>query len=66
MSELRINKCPRCGGNVVLRKNKRDSGRALKFLGCDRFPECKWSSSISSNRKTHNYFPDYEDALRPF
>lgn len=34
-------KCPRCGGNLVLRK-----GRYSSFYGCSNYPNCKFTSRI--------------------
>ena len=34
-------KCPECGGDIVIRKNKRDDSY---FKGCSNYPECKWGS----------------------
>lgn len=31
-------KCPKCGGNLVLKK-----GRYGEFYGCSNFPTCKYS-----------------------
>jgi restriction system protein len=35
--------CPRCGGMMVERANKRSGDR---FLGCNRYPDCKGTRSL--------------------
>jgi len=35
--------CPRCGGEVVVRK-----GKYGKFKGCLNYPECKWTASLKT------------------
>jgi hypothetical protein len=36
-----INKCPRCGGNLVNR-----SGKYGNFIGCSNYPKCKYTKQI--------------------
>ena len=33
--------CPNCGGKLVMRK-----GKYGKFLGCSRYPKCKYTQNI--------------------
>jgi len=33
--------CPKCGGDMVLRKAKRGSNAGKQFWGCIKFPKCK-------------------------
>jgi len=33
--------CPKCGGKLVLRK-----GKYGKFLGCSKYPKCKYTQNI--------------------
>lgn len=35
--------CPECGGGLSLRTNHNDNSN---FLGCNKFPECRWKSEI--------------------
>ena len=39
--ELRQNVCPRCGGNLVLRKSTNGS-----FYGCSNYPKCKFTKKV--------------------
>jgi ssDNA-binding Zn-finger/Zn-ribbon topoisomerase 1 len=34
--------CPNCGGKLVMRK-----GKYGKFLGCNKYPRCKYTQNIS-------------------
>jgi restriction system protein len=36
-------KCPLCGGDLVVRKNRNDGKR---FLGCSKYPNCKYTKNI--------------------
>jgi restriction system protein len=36
-------KCPLCGGNLVVRKNRKDG---KSFLGCSKYPTCKYTKNI--------------------
>ena len=38
-----LNKCPRCGGDLVLRTSSKDG---TKFWGCSNFPRCRYTKSI--------------------
>jgi len=41
-------KCPKCGeGNVVLRKSIYGA-----FYACDRYPKCKYTESLTNNKKS--------------
>lgn len=47
--EVEQKKCPRCNeGILVLRESKKESTKYEnnKFLGCNRFPKCRYSQSI--------------------
>ena len=39
--DLEKNICPRCGGNLILRK-----GKYGNFYGCSNYPKCKFKSNI--------------------
>ena len=34
-------KCPRCGGNLILRK-----GRYGEFYGCSNYPKCRFTADL--------------------
>ena len=36
--EENISKCPKCGGNLVLR-----TGKYGKFIGCSNYPKCTYT-----------------------
>ena len=38
-----LNKCPRCGGDLVLRTSSKDG---TKFWGCSNFPRCRYTKSM--------------------
>jgi predicted RNA-binding Zn-ribbon protein involved in translation (DUF1610 family) len=40
-SAIAKNKCPQCGGDLIMR-----NGKFGKFLGCTSFPRCKFSRAI--------------------
>jgi predicted RNA-binding Zn-ribbon protein involved in translation (DUF1610 family) len=40
-SAIAANKCPQCGGDLIMR-----NGKFGKFLGCNSFPSCKFSRAI--------------------
>ena len=40
-SDIQDNKCPQCGGKLVLR-----NGKYEKFLGCTSYPRCKFINKI--------------------
>jgi predicted RNA-binding Zn-ribbon protein involved in translation (DUF1610 family) len=40
-SAIAANKCPQCGGDLIMR-----NGKFGKFLGCTSFPSCKFSRAI--------------------
>lgn len=33
--------CPKCGGDMVLRKSRKESQHGNQFWGCTRFPQCR-------------------------
>ena len=41
IEENKNNKCPNCGGNLVIRK-----GKYGKFLGCSKYPKCHYTKGI--------------------
>lgn len=41
-------KCPRCGGNLVLRTAKRGQHAGKQFYGCERYPKCRYVENIEN------------------
>lgn len=41
-----LGKCPKCGGNLVMRKSKTGS----QFIGCDNYPKCTFTISLPKGR----------------
>lgn len=39
------NTCPNCGANLVLKTAKKGENAGVKFLGCENFPQCRFSKS---------------------
>ena len=35
-------KCPKCGGDLVLRVAKRGDNKGKEFYGCSNYPKCKY------------------------
>ena len=42
MNESQEYKCPRCGGNLVLRTASRGVNAGNQFWGCENFPKCRY------------------------
>jgi len=42
-----ITTCPKCGSHLVLRTTKRGANVGATFLGCDNYPKCRFSKSIT-------------------
>ena len=45
--------CPKCGSNLVLREVKQGSRRGSQFLGCSRFPRCRFTKEIEKELKSN-------------
>ncbi len=39
-------KCPRCGGDLVLRVSKKGENAGKSFYGCSNFPKCRYMENI--------------------
>lgn len=39
-------KCPRCGGNLVLRTAKNGNSAGRQFYGCSSFPKCRYTRNL--------------------
>jgi len=39
-------KCPRCGGNLVERIARKGNNIGQKFLGCEKYPKCRYIKSF--------------------
>lgn len=35
-------KCPKCGGNLILRTAKKGANKGNQFWGCDNYPKCRF------------------------
>ncbi len=58
---IEYGKCPRCGGLLVLKE-----GRYGEFIGCDNYPNCRYTSDIpnkQSDEKTNPDKPTTKDKL---
>ena len=42
--EVVMNRCPRCGNELVIRK-----GKTGEFVGCLSFPKCRYTKVIKKN-----------------
>ena len=40
------NICPLCGGYLVVRTVKNRKNAGLKFLGCNNYPNCKYTKNV--------------------
>ena len=38
--------CPECGGNLIIKL-----GRGGRFIGCDNYPECKFTRSLTEKKE---------------
>ena len=38
--------CPRCGSPLVVRTAKKGSNAGSQFLGCSRYPDCRYTRNI--------------------
>lgn len=45
-SEDQLEKCPRCGADLVLRTTKKGERAGEQFFGCSRFPKCRYIKSL--------------------
>ena len=41
--------CPKCGSKLVQRVSRKGPNKGSRFLGCDSFPKCRYSTSIQTN-----------------
>ena len=47
-SNQQMNKCPKCGGTLVLRTATRGSNAGNQFYGCSNYPKCKYIQNITN------------------
>lgn len=40
-------KCPKCGGDLILRTSKRGQNAGDQFYGCSNFPKCRYIQNIT-------------------
>ena len=45
--------CPKCGSNLVLREVKQGSRRGFQFLGCSSFPRCRFTKQIQPEQPSN-------------
>ena len=38
--------CPRCGAPLVVRTAKKGPNEGAQFLGCSRYPDCRYTRNI--------------------
>jgi len=43
-----VRRCPRCGGDLVLREARRGSHAGSRFWGCSRYPNCRYTEEYAS------------------
>lgn len=48
VSEEKVNRCPKCGSELVLRTATRGSNIGNKFYGCSNFPKCRYIQGINN------------------
>ena len=42
-------KCPKCGGDLVLRTAKQGARAGQQFYGCSKFPDCRFIKPVTAN-----------------
>lgn len=47
MNDLPNHKCPRCGGNLVLKTAHRGANAGNQFWGCSNYPKCKYIKNVT-------------------
>lgn len=50
VNELQNNpsKCPRCGGNLIVRTVKKGNNAGRQFYGCSNYPKCKYTRNVKN------------------
>ena len=48
--------CPTCGGSLVKRTTRKKSPGGAEFLGCSRYPKCRFTKPLSD--RTYTFKPD--------
>lgn len=43
---ISINRCPKCGGELILRKAKRGPNTGNQFYGCSNYPKCRYIKNL--------------------
>jgi hypothetical protein len=41
--------CPKCGGDLLIRTARRGPAPGAQFLGCDNYPLCKYTRSVTAS-----------------
>ena len=52
--DLSALKCPRCGGELVIRVAAKGEHKGQEFLGCSNYPKCRYIRNISEEQQEEN------------
>jgi hypothetical protein len=44
----RLNSCPRCGGELILRTARQGPNAGGQFFGCSNYPKCRYTKNLES------------------
>ena len=44
--DIKNDKCPRCGGQLIIRTAKKGKWQGKKFRGCSNYPGCRYIENI--------------------
>ena len=47
--ETQMDRCPKCGGTLVLRTASRGTNAGKQFYGCSNYPKCRYMHSAEQN-----------------
>jgi hypothetical protein len=42
----RLNSCPRCGGELILRTARQGPNAGSQFFGCSNYPKCRYTKNM--------------------
>lgn len=45
------NACPKCGGELIARTVKSGANAGARFMGCSKFPACRYTSRLASSKE---------------
>ena len=46
-----VGKCPKCGGNLILRTASRGANAGRSFYGCSNYPKCRYIQNITESNQ---------------